>query len=302
MRVDFGKGFRRFFSRDGLGYLFIAPVVLYLATFLAYPVVYNFVLSFFKSSYGTITPVGLGNYYRLIVSRGFGQVMLNTVIWTAGNMTIMYALALIAAVILRTIPRGRVVFRVILLLPWVIPGIVAGILWRYMLHPHYGVVNDFLLKLGFIRSPVLWLADPHTSLASVMLAYIWKVYPYIMVLLMAGLEGIPNEIYEAASVDGATAWQQFRHVTLPLLGPVTRAIMIIMGVWTFNSFDLTYIMTKGGPLHASEVIVYSIYHTAFERHRMGYAAAQAYVLFAFILALTIIQFKFQKRWVLYQIV
>lgn len=287
MRVDFGKGFRWFFSRDGLGYLFIAPVVVYLATFLAYPVVYNFVLSFFKSSYGTITPVGLGNYYRLIVSRGFGQVMLNTVIWTAGNMTIMYVLALIAAVILRTIPRGRVVFRVILLLPWVIPGIVAGILWRYMLHPHYGVVNDFLLKLGFIRSPVLWLADPHTSLASVMLAYIWKVYPYIMVLLMAGLEGIPNEIYEAASVDGANAWQQFRHITLPLLGPVTRAIMIIMGVWTFNSFDLTYIMTKGGPLHSSEILGMRIYATAFVDFRFGLASALSVLAFviSFVFAL-----------------
>jgi multiple sugar transport system permease protein len=286
---------RRSIRDSSIGYLFIAPAMLYLLTLLVYPVLYNIWMSLFKTGYGSSAYVGLGNYLRVITSRGFGQVMLNTVLWTVGNMTIMFGLALLAALVLRTIPRGKTFFRAILLLPWVVPGVVAGILWRYMLHSSYGVVNDVLLRLDLIHTPVLWLADPHTSLAAVMVTYIWKVYPYIMILLMAGLEAIPGELYEAATVDGASAWHQFRHITLPLLRPVTRVIVILMGIWTFNSFDLTFIMTKGGPLYSSEILAMRIYTTAFSDFRFGLASAASVISFVITATFAVGYMWFTRR-------
>lgn len=273
------REWRPFHVRDGVGYLFVAPGLLYLATLVAYPVLYNVWLSLYKSSYGQRNFVGLQNYVRAIASRGFGEVMLNTLIWTVVNMVVMYLLAMLAATLLRSIPRGRVIFRTILLLPWVVPAAVAGVLWRYMYHVNYGVVNDILLRIGLIAQPVRWLSDPKTSLLSVMVTYIWKVYPYIMILLMAGLEGISHELYEAARIDGANGWRQFRHITLPLLGPVTRVIVILMGIWTFNAFDLTYIMTRGGPLYSSEILAMRIYSTAFSDFRFGLASATSVLAF-----------------------
>ncbi|MBC7093602.1 sugar ABC transporter permease [Candidatus Bipolaricaulota bacterium] len=293
------KGWRQivqvFSTRDSMGYLFIAPAMLYLLTLLVYPVLYNFWLSFYKSEYGSSAFVGLQNYIRAVTARGFGQVMLNTVVWTVGNMVVMYVLALLAAVILRNIPRGKVVFRTILLLPWVVPGVVAGILWQFMLHSRFGIVNDLLMKLGFIDKPVFWLANPNTSLLAVMVTYIWKVYPYIMILLMAGLEAVQNELYEAAAVDGANGWQQFRHITLPLLGPVTRVIVILMGIWTFNSFDLTFIMTKGGPLYSSEILAMRIYSTAFSDFRFGLASATSVLAFFITFTFASVYILFTRR-------
>jgi multiple sugar transport system permease protein len=274
----------RFWDREGVGYLFVAPALIYLGTLILYPVVYNIWLSFHKSRYGKTSFIGIQNFIKVITARGFGEVMLNTVVWTVGNMLVMYVLALIAAIILRSIPRGRVIFRTILLLPWVVPGVVAGILWRYMLHSRYGIVNDVLTKLGIIDQPVFWLSNPDTSLLSVMLAYIWKVYPYVMILLMAGLEAIPSHLYDAARVDGAGAWKQFRHITLPLLAPVTRVIVVLMGIWTFNAFDLTFIMTKGGPLYSSEILAMRIYSTAFSDFRFGLASATSVIAFIITLA------------------
>jgi multiple sugar transport system permease protein len=284
MRSTPGKVTLRFFHRESIGYLFVAPALIYLGTLILYPVVYNIWLSFHKSRYGTTAFVGIQNFINVVNARGFGQVMLNTIVWTVGNMFIMYVLALIAATILRSIPRGRTIFRTILLLPWVVPGVVGGILWRYMLHSRYGIVNDVLSRLGLIDQPIYWLSNPDTSLLSVMLAYIWKVYPYVMILLMAGLEAIPSHLYDAARVDGANAWRQFRHITLPLLAPVTRVIVVLMGIWTFNSFDLTYIMTKGGPLYSSEILAMRIYSTAFSDFRFGMASATSVIAFVITLA------------------
>lgn len=281
--------------RDGVGYLFVAPAMLYLATLIVYPIIYNIYLSFFKSSYGQTQFVGFRNYLRVFTSQGFGQVMINTVIWTLVNMAAMYVLAMIAATVLKSISRGRVVFRTILLLPWVVPAAVAGVLWRFMYHVDYGVVNDVLLRLGFIAQPIGWLSDPRTSLLSVMLTYIWKVYPYVMILLMAGLETIPRQLYEAASIDGASGWKQFTHITLPMLGPVTRVIVILMGIWTFNAFDLTYIMTRGGPLYSSEVLAMRIYSTAFSDFRFGRASATAVIAFFLTFGFAVLYTTLSRR-------
>jgi len=269
--------------------------MLYLATLILYPVLYNIYLSFFKSTYGQTQFVGFANYLRIFASQGFHQVMINTVIWTVVNMAAMYVLAMIVATVLKSISRGRIVFRTILLLPWVVPAAVAGVLWRFMYHVDYGVVNDVLLRLGFIAQPIGWLSDPRTSLISVMLTYIWKVYPYVMILLMAGLETIPSHLYEAASLDGASGWKQFRHITLPMLGPVTRVIVILMGIWTFNAFDLTYIMTRGGPLYSSEILAMRIYSTAFSDFRFGRASAMSVIAFLLTFGFAVLYTMFSKR-------
>jgi len=279
-----------------LGYLFIAPAMIYLFLLIAYPIAYNIFLSFFKSSYGAQVFVGFKNYLEVFTSRGFFTVMKNTVIWTAVNMTVMFVIAMIVALILDKKPRGATFFTVVLLLPWVIPGVVAGILWRYMLQPRFGIINDILIKMGIIHSYINWLGSLRTSLGSVIVTYIWKVYPYIMILIMAGLKGIPQELYEAAMLDGAGSWQKFIYITLPQLSGVIQAIVIIMGIWTFNSFDLTYIMTKGGPLYSSEILAMRIYNFGFSDFRLGLAATASVIAFTitFIFAALYIMFIQRK--------
>ncbi len=281
-----------------MGYLFVAPALLFILSMMIYPVVYNIWTSLFRTTYGISTYVGWDNYVRVVTSRGFGQVLLNTVIWTVGNMSVMYALGLVAALLLRAIPRGKLVFRTILLLPWVVPAVVTGIMFRYMLHTRYGIINDILVNIGVIQAPVNWLGTTSTSLVSVMVTYIWKVYPYIMILLMAGLESIPSQLYEAARIDGANAWKQFRHITLPMLRPVTRVIVILMGIWTFNAFDLTYIMTRGGPLYSSEVLAMRIYTTAFADFRFGLASATGVLaaVITFLFATVYTWWSHRKEW------
>lgn len=276
------------------GYLFIIPALILLFGLIGYPVIYNIILSFFKSSFGAAKFIGLRNYAEAFTSSGFGNVALNTLLWTVGNMAVMLVLGLIAAISLNRELRGKTLIQVLLLIPWVVPFVVAGVTWMFLFHPRWGAVNDIFFRLGMMEERILWLSEPKLALACVMVAYIWKVYPYVMVLLLAGLKSIPESLYDAAAVDGADGIKQVWYVTLPQLRSIVKTIVLVVGIWTFNTFDLIYVMTGGGPIYSSETIAMRIYKFGFKDFRFGLASSTSMIA-SFILILFSILYLRERR-------
>jgi multiple sugar transport system permease protein len=276
------------------GYLFVLPPLLVLFALIGYPVIYNIYLSFFKSGYGVQKYVGLQNYVRAFTAPGFSTIALNTLIWTVANMAIMLVLGLIAALSLNRDLRGKTGIQVVLLIPWVVPFVVTGVTWSFLFHPRWGAVNDILIRLKIVSERVLWLEKPNTSLASVMIAYIWKVYPYVMVLLLAGLKSIPDELYDAAEVDGADGLKRVWYVTLPMLRNIMSTIILVVGIWTFNTFDLIYVMTGGGPIYSSETIAMRIYKLAFSDFRFGLSSATSMIASAILILFSVFYLRLER--------
>jgi len=277
------------------GYAFVLPALLVLFALIGYPVVYNIILSFFKSSYGVHEFVGLKNYLQSFSSPGFGEVALNTLLWTLGNMAIMMVIGLMSAIALNRYLVGRTVIQVVLLIPWVVPFVVTGVMWAFLFHPRWGAINDLMVRLGLMSERIVWLGNPSTSLRSVMIAYIWKVYPYVMVLILAGLKSIPEELYDAAAVDGADGFKRIWHITLPQLRTILSTILLVVGIWTFNTFDLIYVMTSGGPLYSSETLAMRIYKFGFSDFRFGLSAATSLIASVVLVIFSIIYVRQQKE-------
>ncbi len=270
---------------DGwLATYFIGPALVIMLGVILYPVVYNLILSFFDFGIGqtgltAMRFIGIANFQELLSSRLFWVALKNTLIWTAGNTIIIEVLALIAAIYLNKEIRGQSIYRVALLLPWVIPGVVTGIAWIYMFDVQFGPINDLLKQLGWIREYVSWLGGLGTALVAIMIAYIWKVYPMAMTMLLADLQSIPQELYEAAKVDGVNSWQAFWYVTLPMLKGAIFTTSIFMALTAFNSFDLIYIMTGGGPLDSTTTLGLRVYNLGFRQFEFGSASALATIMF-----------------------
>jgi multiple sugar transport system permease protein len=174
---------------------------------------------------------------------------------------------------------GRTLFRAILLAPWLFPEVVVGLLWKWMLNSMYGIFNHFLMSAHIISEPISWLGNPSTALFAVVLVAIWKGYPLVMILVLAGLQAIPDELYEAAQIDGSSRWQSFRFITLPGLRPLLVITLILDTVWWFKHFTLIWLLTQGGPVKATNVVSIDIFKAAFESFRFGPAAAMAVIVF-----------------------
>ena len=286
----------RFFSRSSVqGYAFVLPAFIVLFALTGYPVIYNMVLSLFKIGYGKQTFVGLANYLKAFTSIGFLEVVKNTLIWTVVNMAVMMVLGMAAALAINRNVKGKTTFQAVLLIPWVIPFVVSGIMWAFLFHPRWGAINDILLRLRLIKEPLLILGIPATALFGVMLAYIWKVYPFVTVLILAGLKSIPEVLYDAAAIDGADGLKSFRYVTLPALRTILSTILLVVGIWTFNTFDLIYVMTGGGPIYASETVAMRIYKFAFSDFRFGLSAATSLIASALLIIASFFYLRGEER-------
>lgn len=269
--------------------LALLPSFLVFAVFIAYPVFYSLFLSF--QEWSLTTPVkafvGLGNYLQLLRSRDFLVALKNTVSYSIGTVPVGNALSLGVAILLNEKMRGLRFYRVAYFMPTVTSMIAVAVVWMWIYDPYYGLLNALLRAFG-INGPA-WLADPRWAMPAMILLSIWKNLGYNMVIFLAGLQDIPAEYYEAAGIDGAGAWQKFIYVTLPSM-KMPIAFGLIMGtIRSFQVFGQIYVMTGGGPMNATMVIVYYLYRQAFEFFRMGYASAAAWVLFLIILSLTLVQ-------------
>ncbi|MFI5341425.1 MAG: carbohydrate ABC transporter permease [Candidatus Methylomirabilales bacterium] len=271
------------------GIVFVAPAVLVLAAVVAFPVADVLVLSLYKTVSRTRSIfVGLGNYQRLWADPGFWSALRNSIAFTAGSVLGHVIIGLGFALVLNGIRRGRTLFRVVSLVPWMFSAVVVAITWRWMLDAQFGIINHLLTQLGIWRGPILWFENPSLALPALIMTNIWRGFPFASVALLAALQTIPNEQYEAAAVDGAMPFQRFCHITLPNLRFTLTVVVTLDTIWNFKHFDLVQVMTNGGPAGATEVLTTLAYKVSFENFQFGYAAAMAVVMSLVLLATTVI--------------
>lgn len=256
------------------GYLFSFPVIALVILLIIYPMLYGGYISFFNTNLVSKWDfVGLRNYTQALTSTDFyGSVWLTLtfmILVVAGHFGLGF---LLASLLNKKFP-GRTLFRVIFLLPWLFPESVIGLLFAWILNPMYGVLNGILKGLGIIEQNIAWLGTDSYAFASVVFVCIWKGYPLVMVMMMAGMQSISEDLYEAASIDGANNWQKFVNVTLPGLRPIIITTLVLDSIWWFKQFTTVYAMTAGGPGNATELISLSIFRMAFTDLRFGRAAA-----------------------------
>ena len=281
-----------------IAYGFILPSLLGFVVFLVVPMIASLGLSFYD--WELLTPpqfVGLKNFATLVGDRVFRQVVVNTLYYTFGLVPLNLIVSLGLAVWLNTRLRGLTLYRMAFFLPVVTVTVAVALIWRWMYEPRAGIVDAALRAVG-LPGPS-WLGDAHWAMPAIILMSVWKGFGYNMVLFLAGLQGIPLSIYEAAMIDGANAWQRFWRITLPLLSPVIFLAVVLTVISSFQVFDQALVMTNGGPANATNTIVLYIYQNGFQFFRMGYASAIAWVLFVVIFIFTLFQMRLQGRWVQY---
>ena len=278
--------------------LFIGPSLAALILFLLGPLIVSLGISL--TSWDLLTPpryIGLANYSELFHSSDVRDALSHTLFFIVGYLPTVLVLGLGLALLLNRPLRGLSLYRTAFFMPVVSSWVAVSLMWKWLLNPAFGLVN-YLLGLLHLYQPGWW-ADPHWAMPAVIIASVWKDVGFVMVLLLAGLQGIDRSFYEAAQIDGAGAWARFRYVTVPLLSPSIFFVTVISLINSFQVFDQVWVMTGGGPGGASSVIVEHIVRNAFSYGRMGYASALSWVLFVVIFAITAMQFAAQRRWVHY---
>jgi multiple sugar transport system permease protein len=262
--------------------------------FIMLPVLSSLVLSFAEwDLIGEIKWTGLGNYLVALGDPAVRGALKNTLFFIAGYLPAVVAIALGLALLLNRRLKGRIVFRAIYFVPAVTSWVAVSLIWKWLLNPQYGLVNYGLGLVGIIGPG--WLFDPAWAMTGVVVTSIWKDIGFVTVIYLAGLQDIPENLYEAAELDGATPWQRFWTITFPMLAPTTFFVTTISLISSFQVFDQVWIMTGGGPAGATSVMVEQIYKNAFSYYKMGYASAISWVLFALIFVVTITQNLLQKR-------
>jgi multiple sugar transport system permease protein len=268
--------------REGLstaGWLLPAYLVMFVVT--AYPLAMNLVNSFLdEAPLGQPQPfVGLRNYRRVLESPAFFSAALHTLHWTIGVIAIAFAIGLGLAVLLNQSFPGATIARVLFLLPWMTPSIAGAIIWRFIYNTDYGVLNSALRGVGLDALAVGWMTDPRFSLWAAMFVHVWRTYGFYMIMLLGGLQAVPQEIVEAAEVDGAGPFRRLWAVVLPQLQPVIVMLVLLDLIWVTNNFDTIFVVTGGGPIRSSETLPLFVYLTAFASTRFTEAAAGAVILF-----------------------
>lgn len=282
-----------------VAYTFILPNFLGFVIFTMIPVIVSIVLSFME--WDTASPmkfVGLKNFSHLFTDETFKISLMNTLYYTLATVPLTLICSLALAILLNKGLRGLKVFRAMFFMPYITSIVAVAVVWNMLLHPTMGPVNEFLKMIG-ISNPPGWTSSTDWALPAVIIVSVWRSMGYYMVIYLAGLQGIPGELYEAATVDGASAWQKFKSITIPMLTPTTFFVSIMLVINSFKIFDLILVMTQGGPGRSTNVLVYDIYNEAFLNMKFGYSSAIAMVLFAFVLIITLIQFKLEEKWVNY---
>lgn len=269
-------------------YISISVPFLVIALFTIYPVLYAVRISFYQ--YILTKPkdhpfVGLANYTEVITSYYFRNSLINTALYAAAVVIGVTLFGLVVASLLNSKLKTALALRVIILLPWAIPTVVAGLIWKWILNSEFGLLNGILYALGLIKEYIPFLADPNLAKVSLILAAIWKEGPLAAIFLLAGLQLIPNELYEAAKIDGGSAWRIFRHITLPLLRPILLIVVIYETITAILVFDLIYVLTGGGPGDSTSLISWFAYAEIFKNLNLGHGVALAVIIAIMILAL-----------------
>lgn len=286
-------------SKRKTAYLFLLPNFIGFLMFTLIPVLAALFLCFVRwDSANPMCFVGIKNFMRLFHDQTFKISLWNTIYYTVVSVPLTMGISLILAILLDKIVRGVKLLRTIYFFPYITSMVAVAIVWNMLYNPSLGPINGFLRELG-IANPPGWTASSDWAMMAIILMSVWKQLGYYMVIYLAGLQGIPKHLYEAATIDGANAWQRFRYITIPMLTPTTFFVSIMLIIGSFKVFTQVMVMTGGGPGRASNVLVVHIYNQAFLYNRFGYASAIAMVLFLIVITITILQFKKEEKWVNY---
>lgn len=272
-------GGRQWVKKYGFGYMLLAPVVLYVAVFQFYPLFETVRLSFFDYSLVSgkgMSFNGLGNYRELIAAdTHFWRIFNNSLVWVFGSTLLQFLIAIPAALILFGKLRGRGLWRGLMMVPWVSPVVVIGIVWKWIYDGNYGLLNHYLKTWGIIQEGIIWLGQEKWVWPALLLTSAWKGFPYIALMLLSGLTGISKEMMEAAYVDGATAWQRFIRITLPLLKPIMYVTGMVSIVASWTKFEMIWALTGGGPGYATSILPTYLYTNTFVYFDLGKGSAIA---------------------------
>ena len=312
--LGFGRRVRETISEHRHAYLYVTPAILGMLVLVFFPFFYGITLSFTEQTIFTINePItevwaGFKNYVAILgdfdIARRTAQAwvfnysnfywtLMITVCWTVLNVSIGLSVGMALALALNTKGlRFRTVYRVLLILPWAIPNYITALTWKGMFHPQFGVINQAIQMFG--GAPVAWFDGVLSSFLTGLATNGWLSFPFMMVVVLGALQSISQDMYEAATVEGASRWQQFRHITLPSLKPTVIPAVIISVVWTFNMFNVIYLVSGGAPAGANEILITEAYKIAFEKYQIGYSAAYSVVIFMILLIYGVFQTKITK--------
>jgi multiple sugar transport system permease protein len=284
-------------SRGVLGFLFMLPAAVLLLLFLAYPLGLGVWLGFTDEKIGRPGIfIGLENYAYLWSDSVFWLSVFNTLLYTVTASALKFALGLLLALILNEHLPFKAFFRAIVLLPWVVPTVLSAIAFWWIYDAQFSILSWVLIKFGWIDSPITFLGEPTNARASVIAANVWRGIPFVAITLLAGLQTIPPSLYEAATLDGATAWQRFRFVTLPMLTPIIAIVMTFSVLFTFTDFQLIYVLTRGGPVNATHLMATLSFQRGISGGNLGEGAAIAVAMIPFLLAAILFSyFGLQRR-------
>jgi multiple sugar transport system permease protein len=279
-----------------LGIVFLIPGIFLLAVIIVYPITMNLVLGF--SNAHLIFPdtefIGLKNFIELLTDPRFHNAAKITFIWTVSSVALQVLAGLVTALLLREKSGKNAAFRSMIIIPYALPPITIALVWRWMLNSLYGVINFIFVNIGIIQDPISWLGTPATALPTAVLINTWFGFPLLTISILAGLQSIPSEHYEVAHIEGANGPQIFRFVTLPGIKQILGIMVILRIIWVFNSFDILYLLTSGGPLGSTETLPILAYYTGWRSRLVGKAGAIATLLFIFLMGLMLIYFRVTK--------
>lgn len=294
------RGAKRSVTHHWSDYLFIAPAAIFLLLFMVFPLIFNVLMSFRDVQASTLLNfnapwVGLANYNKVFENPTFWPTVRNTVVFTALSLLFQVGLGLALAVFYTRNFPGATYMRGLFLIAWTIPVVVSAAVFRWLLDAETGVINYVLQSLGLIKENIQWLADARYSLLATIIVNIWLGIPFNLVLLVAALQTVPKSLYEASSIDGASRFQTFRFVTLPLILPALLSVVMLGLIYTFKVFDVVYVTTQGGPLDASQVISTLAYKLTFSQFRFGEGAAMLNLLFLVLFVLSLLYLRSVNR-------
>jgi arabinogalactan oligomer/maltooligosaccharide transport system permease protein len=284
----------KFSNNTRLAYLFLFPAFFMMGLVVFYPFLYNLVISFSNmnlTNFHNWKIKGLGNYWLVLREATFWWYFFKTILWTVLNLIFHVSIGVFLAIILNKDIRGKTIYRTLLILPWAVPQYITALTWRGMFNSEYGAINLILDQL--FGTQVAWLSTEWGAFSACLITNIWLGFPFMMIVALGGLQSIPDALYEAADIDGASPWQKFRNITLPMLKPVMVPAVTLGVIWTFNNFNVVWLVSNGGePSETTHILVSWVYRAAFFYYRMGYAAAFSIIIF---LILFVFSWKFIKR-------
>ena len=274
-------------------YGLIIPVIIFMIIVYGYPLLLTFKYSFQEVSLigSENNFVGFRNYIRVLTDEKFYNTLILTFKWAVLTIVIKIVIGFIMALLLNAELYFKKALRFLVLIPWAIPQVVVAILWTWILDGQYGYLNYYLQKFGFVEEVIRWLSDPNLALISTSIVDAWIGIPLITMIFLSGLSSIPDSLYEAAMVDGANLFQRFRYITLPAMKKVFLIALTLTTIWTFNSFNVIYVLTGGGPMDATETMMIKIYHEAFGKYNLGMSSTLSIIVFIILTILSILYWK-----------